>query len=376
MSDVWHAVGDDALSKVNDAAKFLMEEFCPLGADPIWSGDYFRWKLGSANPAGSGFLSLAISGGRVVGTVSVTRKRLWLDGHEHAGGEVGDCFSSPSVRLHAIPADLSLRDPNPKSYVNRSIFGRLASETEMRATAAGVSLIYGTSNRNAYPGWTRRLGYQDRAEFRIRSFVHPTANYVASIHRSLSWFRAGFLAAESVLLGGLRQFRRLGGQTLSVERGTPSPGELGELWQRTRPTAGFSLVRDAAYWSHRYREHPLATYEFFLVRKRNRLCGVVVTRCFLGAGNRRHLSFLEWMNEEDVPFARVVVEILYAFRADDIDIVSLYAREQSAESGALRRSFFLPRSRIPIIFADTPLARGFKCSPEAIEFYIGSSDAV
>ena len=376
MSDPWHMVDDDALSKVNDAAKFLMEEFCPPDADPMWSGEYFRWKLGPDNPAGSGFLSLALLGGRVVGTVSLTRKRLWLDGREYAGGEVGDSYSSSSVRLRAVPACLSPRDPNPQSYVNRSIFGRLASDTERRATTAGVALIYGTPNRNAYPGWTRRLGYQDRAEFRIRTYVHPTANWVSSIHRSLRCCKFGFLTIESLILGGMRQYHRLGGQMLTVERGTLLLDELDGLWYRTRPTVGFSLVRDAAYWRHRYQEHPLANYEYFVVRKHGRFCGIIVTRCFLGAGNRHVLSLLEWMIEDVVPFARVVVEILHAFRLKNIDLVSTYACEQSTESIALRRNLFLQRSRSPVIFADTPLAGSFNCSAEQIEFYIGSTDAI
>ena len=122
MSDVWHVVNDDKLGQVDLVVDFLMGEYCPTDSDPIWSAEYFRWKLGAANPAGTGYLTLAVAGGKVVGTVSLTRKRLLIGGKEYHGGEVGDSYSSANMRRGGQPAELSSGDNDKNSYINKSIF--------------------------------------------------------------------------------------------------------------------------------------------------------------------------------------------------------------------------------------------------------------
>jgi hypothetical protein len=377
MSDVWHVINDDKLGLVDRAVEFLMGEFCPPDADPIWSTAYFRWKLGAANPAGAGYLTLAVAGGKVVGTVSLTRKRLLVGGKECQGGEVGDSYSSASMRRGGQPAELSPGDNDRNSYINKSIFGRLASMTRHRAEADGVSLIYGTPNRNAYSGWTKRLNYFDLERCRVAAFVRPTPRLVIAIHPKISAL-GGVLRSLDVVSTGLlkwayvRTARR--GQT--IDRGIPAVAELDELWGRTRSTDSFSLVRDGAYWIHRYREHPLAKYEMFSIRESGRLCGVVATRTFTAGKDRRQLAVVEWMNEESVSFGWVLAEIVSQHKDSSIDFYHLYASEGTKEAGAVTRNLFLRRPRVPVVLAGTPEALRLKLDNCKVEIYLGSTDAV
>lgn len=377
MSDIWHVVIDDALTLADKTAEFLMGEFCLPVDDPMWSAEYFRWKLSPMNPAGAGYLTLAMIGDRVVGTVSLTRKRLLIDGNYCIGGEVGDSYTSVGMRKRARPLDLSSYDDNPNSYINKSMFGRLASETRMRAELDGVSLIYGTPNSNAYPGWTKRLGYFDSQACAMRSFVHPTAKMVTSIHPRTQPLRGALrvLEAASVVVSrGI--YKAWGGRHFTFERQLPTSSDLDDLWARVKPDKGFALVRDAAYWRHRYIAHPLATYDIFAIREHSRLCGLVVTRILSAGGGKRHLAIVEWMNEKHVSFGRVATEILHHFRNHEIEAFQSYASPSSAEATAFVRSLFVPRSRVPIIFADNPVARSLESNRGGFEFYLGSTDAI
>lgn len=377
MSDVWHVVNDDKLGQVDLVVDFLMGEYCPTDSDPIWSAEYFRWKLGAANPAGTGYLTLAVAGGKVVGTVSLTRKRLLIGGKEYHGGEVGDSYSSANMRRGGQPAELSSGDNDKNSYINKSIFGRLASMTRYRAEADGVRLIYGTPNRNAYPGWTKRLNYFDFERCRIAAFLRPTPRLVIAIHPKISALGGVLRSFEAVSTGLLKlAYGRTARRGQTIERGVPIVAEIDELWGRTRSIGNFSLVRDGAYWTHRYLEHPLAKYELFSIRESGRLCGVVATRMFTAGKGRRQLAVVEWMNEESVSFGWVLAEIVSHHKDSGIDFYHLYASEGTKEASAVTRNLFLRRPRVPVVLADTPEALRLKLDSCRVEMYLGSTDAV
>lgn len=377
MSDIWIAINDDKLSRLDQAVDFLMEEYCPADADPIWSVDYFRWKLGPANPAGTGYLTLAVAGEKAVGTVSLTRKRLLIGGKEYNGGEVGDSYSSARLRRGGRPAELSSGDSDKNSYINKSIFGRLASMTTQRAQNDGVNLIYGTPNRKAYPGWTNRLGYFEFQKCQLAVFVRPTSGLVVKIYPKLSAVSSVIKSFEAVSNGILQwvyQCNARRGQTF--EPGVPSVADLDELWERSKNMDSFSLVRDGAYWRHRYLDHPLAKYDHFSIRHSGRLCGVVITRTFTTGKGRRQLAVVEWMIEGNISFGWIIAEVVFYYKDYAIDFYHLYVHSGTKEAGAVARNLFMRRSNVPVILADTTESRRLQLDNCGVEMFLGSTDAV
>lgn len=268
MISIWDAINDDNLMLVDKTVSFLQSEFCPAGIDPMWSENYFKWKLTNINPAGSGHLSVALFNNQVIGTVSLTRKRILINGIEYIGGEVGDSYSSTSFRRRIQCSSLSNFDSNPDSYINKSIFGRLASDVRARAEENGMKIIYGTANKNAYPGWTKRLGYFELTTYDNRSYARSTVNLLISKIPLLKLLSGVVYTTESLLLYLAKQmYLNKSAIRLSFEERTPSEDEIDSLWCELKPTIGFSLVRDASYWVHRYVKHPLAKYSFFLFIK-------------------------------------------------------------------------------------------------------------
>ena len=91
-----------------------------------------------------------------------------------------DTFTSLAIRRGGLPLNLTASNSNPNSYINKSVFGRLAHETRIRAEKMGVEFIYGTPNMNAFPGWTKNLGYRELIDIKVRNYYRPTAKYVCT----------------------------------------------------------------------------------------------------------------------------------------------------------------------------------------------------
>lgn len=376
MEMIWTAIDDDSLSWVDKTVEFLQTEFCPADADPIWSSGYFEWKLGSAHPAGRGYMSIAVCDGRVVGTSSLTCKRLLIDGVEVIGGEVGDSYRSATMNLRGRPGQLSTLDRDPKSYINKSIFGRLASDVRRRAEADGLTIIYGTPNKNAYPSWIKRLGYFD-AQCRLRTYTRPTTRWLLGKKPSLIPVRGIIKGVEDFSILLQRSVcRQIAGRDLVISEVIPPSVDIDLLWNKVRPTSGFALVRDAVYWRHRYLQQPLAKYDFHCLHERDKLIGIMVTRRVSVGQGRSVLYVMEWMFDgKDTLLRRALAEIVAKYRHLDVDAFSLWARESGEDAREVKRSLFFSKagSNSPIILADTTAARRLKNN---FQFYLGSSDAV
>lgn len=377
MEIYWTTVNDDRLKLVDKTVNFLQTEFCPAGADPMWSVEYFRWKLGEANPAGKGYISLAMIDDKVVGVVSLTRKRVLINGVEYAGGEVGDSYSSGAIRRNSRPDSISSIDSNPDSYINKSIFGRLASDVRSRAEADGTTIIYGTPNKNAYPGWIKRLNYFDLTAYDNGSFSRPTTKLLTQIYPALNPLAPVLRAVDFFLQSAYRTlFGNNAGKGLEIDANFPASAEIEALWNRVKPTHGFSLVRDSAYWRHRYLDHPFAQYSFFSIRQRGKLAGIVVARFAVIADCKCVVYLAEWMLEDIVGFGYVLSSIMAHYRHTDVQTFNFWARHDSDEAQAAAKALFFYRNRVPIIFADSSRSRSLLDSVSEMKFYLGSADAV
>jgi hypothetical protein len=378
MTTTWEAIDDDKLTLADKTVDFLQSEFCPAGVDAIWSEDYLKWKLSNINPAGSGHLSVALSNNRVIGTVSLTRKRILINGTEYLGGEVGDSYSSSSFRRRTHCSTLSAHDSNPDSYLNKSIFGRLASDVRARAEENGVSIIYGTPNKNAYPSWTKRLGYFDLKSYDNRSYVRPTLRFVTGKLPLLKPLCGVMYATEALLLNVSKLvYLNKNIKNFSFEERTPSEEEINHLWDEVKPSIGFSLVRDAAYWVHRYLKHPLASYSVFSICENEKIAGLVVTRKVTTGTGKVIVYVVEWMiNDANVPLEYVLFHLIHRYRKGELDALTFYASGSLFEGKSSLKHGFVKRNRVPIIFANNEGAQVLKTLDNDFQFFVGSSDAV
>jgi hypothetical protein len=256
-----------------------------------------------------------------------------------------------------------------------SIFGRLASDVRERAQADGVQVIYGTPNANAYPGWTKRLGYFDFQGYDNHSFSRPTWLMFIKRYPALTLWSPIIRFGECALIKTHAALSRKINRDLVFEALLPAEKEIEELWERIKPSSGFSLVRDGAYWRHRYFDHPLTKYFIFGVRCQGKLVAICALRLSTIGGGKTVLSVVEWMVEKKVPFSFLLTQILEVYKGWKIDSFNFWASAVGQEAQAARQSLFVRRNRVPIIFSDNAVGREIGTFKDFFYFYLGSVDA-
>lgn len=121
---------------------------------------FFLSKLGDSNPNGHGYFTVATFEGGVVGTCTAVRKTLISGTQTLNAVEIGDTFTSEKFRKSCYFSQLYPGTTSTSAYLNKSIFGRLATETLDRARADGVEYVYGTPNLQAKLSWLGRMNFK------------------------------------------------------------------------------------------------------------------------------------------------------------------------------------------------------------------------
>lgn len=377
---IWEAVPDDDLLYAQGVFEFLRSEFQPLDVDEIWFKEYFNWKLGHQNPAGRGYLTVGLVDGKIIAVTSLTRKRILLDGKEYIGAEFGDSYCSSKFfdNINSyIPKESDSRFPAPNHYLNKSIFGRIAYDTTLRALADGVQILYGTPNENAFPSWIKRLGHFSFEGHNIYNFSRSSFRDFASRYRYLKPFKFLLKKGDGVISYANKSYLKLkSGKIISIERAFPPAIELDDLWVRVRPSKGFSLVRDFLYWNYRYFTHPERKYTTYTIRSAGLICGIVSICIHKVAFNTYRCYFVEWMIAPGHSLAQIISEIIFHLRNEPIDYFATYCDLTMTEADDFRMNFFEKGSKVSITFFSTDLLQPHTLINKPFRFYLGSTDAL
>jgi len=363
---------------VREVADFLQRNFCPKGVEPMWSLKSFLWKFDNEVVSGGGYLSCAMCDGKIVGVASLTKKRALINGKECIVGELGDTYTLPSIMRKSRPLSLSETDSNPNSYINKSIFGRLINDIVNKALDDNISIIYGTPNNNSYPGYTKKLGFVDTANYNNISYIRPTARMLANRYKILKPFDIILKYIEMVLI--MSQSSIYNNILFVKSEFSPcniNESEINKLWDDIKPQSGFSLIRDYSYWMHRYVKHPDMEYKFFEVRIRKQLAAIVVTRYFKVSNNKNAVAIVEWMMEDSKYFKLMLSNIVNYYKRSQIDYFYLWAEELGEYAKAAKNVLFVFKKKAPIIIANTETAASdLIINSQSLSFFLGSSDAV
>ena len=379
MKDIklWKTVNGDSLDYLGSLADFLHNEFSQDGADKIWSKEYLEWRLSDKNPAGRGYVSYATSDNKIVGVATLTRKKAILNGDNLIVAEIGDTYTLSDMIRKGKPVELSELDSNPKSYVNKSIFGRLISEMTHRASLDGVSIIYGTPNKNTFPGYIKRLGFLNHVQYNNTVNYRPSFQLLVkkySILKPLSKILHIVESLEFSLQRAIYSFWHGKGIKVSVDM--PESDEINALWEETKPKVGFSLVRDSEYWHYRYTKHPLATYKFISFRREGSLVAISVVREFSYREGRRVSSIVELMSKDKISIGYLLAETLNIINRREVDYYYYYSSATDSVSTIARGNLFLHNNPAPIVFVKNDLSIKICKNNNPFEFHLGSSDAV
>lgn len=277
-------------------ADFFNEHF-PGVFYPKCTPDLFIWKLGSSNPAGQGFLTVAMSNGLVVGTASGTRKILIENNKIIVALEIGDTFTHPDFRKKGKCITPLSSNAESDKYFTVSIFGRLVSETIARAQLNGVHFIYGTPNENSRPPYLKRLMFSEIDNKKIYSKIIITPMF-APLQR-IRWVLQLFQFAFQLLTKGI-SYLKLGKNSLQEI----SSDQFIENYKDKNIFADYKpnkmyLINNYQVLQHRYILHPNHTYRFFQVKVRGDNKGVLITTEILRSSGVSSFVVSDWLFSDE-----------------------------------------------------------------------------
>jgi len=370
---MWKQYIDYDLSRCKDAAEFLHKNF---GANPLeiaWSKEYFYWKLSDQNISGKGYLAICEVDGKIVGTASVTKKNAIINNKQVTIVEIGDTYTLSSMRRE-MPESLSKFNNNPKDYVNRSMFGRMVEDLVMHVKKDGDLLVYGTPNKNSYPGYVNRLNFKEYMYYKNHSYTRPKFSQIVKHYPFLK--NLEFLAnkIDNGYVSSLRAINKLKKNNIIIERGKEAPIEIQALWSKVLSIKkSFSLIRDLEYWKYRYENHPINIYMFHSYYNNSTMLAVAVTRVMTLVDGRRAMVIAEWMCSNSLSLSYIINDILHFYKNSDLDAYILWGNSRNSRD--FKTNLFIKRKNIPIIFYDSSGTQ----TPEShndFDFYMGSSDAI
>lgn len=355
-------------------SEFFNEHF-PGVFYPKCFPEIFTWKLGDGNPAGRGFLTVAMYKNQVVGTTSGTRRELIFRGERVPGMEIGDTFTHPDFRRSGHCATPYQQDADPDGYFSRSIFGRLVMETLDRARKAGVVHVYGTPNENSRPPYIKRLGFQEIGSGKIQTWssISPKTAFQGRFASLLSLFSKGakLLQALGVMFGK-------NGYSIKIvpfEAIEELMANMVEFeFPDQNPKADFVLSRGLNFLRDRYQNHPTYSYYFYLVARREKPIGIVIANSLTRSSGRRTLVISDWFGErvnmrKQLPL--VIALILRNF--PNVEIASVWSENEWTKAMTWYRFGFIGRKNVSLIYKC--LSQGHNpTSPSFSKFRFGWSD--
>ena len=254
---------------VTKAIDFFHREY-PNDSKEQIDSHFFSAKLGSANPNGRGYFTVALYDGLVVGTCTAVRKTLITDNRIINAVEIGDTFTSKFFRKNCYFSELYPGTTNTNDYLNKSIFGRLATETLDRARVDGVDYVYGTPNFQAKLSWLGRMNFKladGGFIYRISSasLTHPFYNS-SKIFRSL-----GTIYTKITFLFCLIFTRKYSMNLISKNEFSDLPDRLKE----TSDKDGIQLVNSYSWIKARFVDNADKEYKIVKIERRGEIgaCG-------------------------------------------------------------------------------------------------------
>jgi hypothetical protein len=144
---------------LNGVVGFFNREF-PNPSGLLMTPDFFLTKIAPQGAAIPGYLTVAAHRGVVVGCTSAVVKHFRIEDQEIKVIEIGDTFTSNNFRRNCYFKSLYPGTSSNDDYLNKSIFGRLVSETIDRARKDGAIYVYGTPNTQSKLPYIGRLNFK------------------------------------------------------------------------------------------------------------------------------------------------------------------------------------------------------------------------
>jgi hypothetical protein len=239
-----------------EASKFIQSFTGPIVPIRL---NFMIWKL-DGGPYGSGVLTTArrrISK-EVVSTCSISQRRLWHENCIYTCSQIGDTFTA-------------------ELFQRKGIFVDLVNSTRIKAESLGITHIYGFPNMNSYPGYVKKLDFNEIPNLQLYQFTAILRwDYV-----SKQVFKVKLVLVQKLLNN---KFVNILGATLiklwrkslwwflrppknyTITQLTIAAKDLDEFWERMQSHIDTAIIRDSTYLNWRFLRNPYP-YKIWVIRR-------------------------------------------------------------------------------------------------------------
>ena len=230
------------------------------------SKEYYEWKA-VKNPFQQGEIYLERKDDIVIGSTTITPKKISILGEELIAAEIGDTFTHPD-------------------YQRQGVFSKGVNECTKLATSKGIEVIYGTPNSQSLPGYQHKLGYPPCPFVKLSSMTKHRWNVISTIKSILKLILRRKVDPFAIyFISFLREkFSRpffSSNESLKKNKGFDIStidnftDELDGYWGKNR--YHFFTIRDNRYLNWRYFENP-EEYQALVAKKGGKYLGYLVTK--------------------------------------------------------------------------------------------------
>lgn len=381
QTEKWSVVQGRGNKEIQAAVNFLDSEFGDRNTSLYWTTDLLNWKVGNTNPAGCGMVFTADLNGRMVGSVTLTLKKLHFNSQIYLVAEIGDTYTSAAL-LGKAPRNKYVCSSEyaglyqATEYIKGSIFGRLVVEAVDWAQCVGVRAIYGTPNKNSCAGYIKRLDFRlantgiSRVRLRVvlTAKLLQTKKWMPKIVAQFCGFCIRFLSQSLLLVSTLKltEFQL-------IELVETAGAEFDDLWESSL-SQGASLVKDKNWLVWRYQTHPEVNYRIFTLRSKGELHGWVVLKLHQSVAGET-ITICDWLYKSNSTlWMAFMLKVLQLLDYQET-VVKLWSCDNTPFEKQLWRLFAISVRDVNVIFK--PLGEGenvFSHLNIFDEFSIGHSD--
>lgn len=293
--------------------------------------EYYEWKC-CRNPMQPGEIWLAEDGEKIVGTTTLTPKRMRILGKIVCGAEIGDTFTHPD-------------------YQRQGIFSTLVERTRREGLNNRISFIYGTPNEQSLPGYEKKCAFAQVPSACITNVVRP----VNIRHVLEALIRPRLLASPTSLLLSaayailFKVGRDKRNESIHVSKVDSFPNSMEILCEQASKSHDVILVRDSIYLEWRFITNQDG-YTIMIAKDEKSILGYLVTK--IGSWRNLTVGYIAdfmTLRDDSRTFRSLLVEALNSLQNRKVDMVSCWVTRRSFYERVLRKAGFLPYKTIPII---------------------------
>lgn len=357
----WKIVhADDMADGIGEKLSRFLESFKSPEDDRVWSEQLFQWKIKEA-PTGPGFVNLAVSEDNIVGVTSITPKLICYRGKTIKAGELDDCYTDAR-------------------FQRRGIFAALANDIKTRAHESGYDLIYTVRVKATGPTLEKKCNFVSSPTFKLStcSYLFNAARLIGQ--KSRGPVKLFFSVLDSFINSALRTIQWFWLATgklfrISVKEVMILDERYNELWQKYKHQHDVSQVRDRAYLSYRFFNHPLAKYKFYEATKGEKLLGYLVSRTRIDQG-RKNGIIADWLYDRQNPLAFLSLLNLALRKglSQNVDLYSTWVNSSTVEKWLFLVSGFIFRKHLPVIIHKNDMGSQILNNKDRWHFTIADSD--